>query len=188
MGLEALRQELKRKTASEVSRIENEGKAEARKLREESKKEADRRTVAADKEADEYVEREKMRIPAARLRAKRIIQDAKYEMVAEALSELSDILEKKTSSKKEYEKMLEDLIEEGIRELGSKDVVIHVRKQDAQFARKFGKVKEISCMGGAIVASEDGRMRINNTFEALMEKQKEQLQQQAFELMFGKTK
>ncbi|HLC48396.1 MAG TPA: V-type ATP synthase subunit E family protein [Candidatus Norongarragalinales archaeon] len=188
MSLDGLKQELKRKTAIEVARIENEGKAEARRIREDARKDAEKREKIAEKEADEFVEREKMRIPAARLKARRIIQDAKYGMVERALAELGEILEKKTANKREYEKMLGGLIEQGIREIGSKDPVIMVRKQDAAFGKKFGKVMEIECMGGAIIASEDGRMRINNTFEALMEKGKEGLEQQAFELMFGKSK
>jgi V/A-type H+-transporting ATPase subunit E len=188
MSLESLKQELKRKTAAEVQRMENEGRAEAKRIRDDAKGEAAKRSEIAEKEADEFVEREKMRIPAARLKAKRIMQDAKYGMVAEALQELGELLGKKTSSRREYERMLGELIEEGLKELGGKDAQISVRKQDMQFAKKFGRVKEMDCTGGAIVTSEDGRMRINNTFEALMEKQKERLQQQAFELMFGKGK
>ncbi|MFH0971295.1 MAG: V-type ATP synthase subunit E [Candidatus Micrarchaeota archaeon] len=187
MGLETLKQELGRKTQSEVQRLDAEVRLEARRIKEDAKKELQRRREAAQKEAEEFVEIEKMRIPAARLKAKRILQDAKYQMVSEALGFTAQLLEKKTSNKREYEKLLEQLIGEGIRHLGTKQVVIMVRKQDIAFAKKFGKTAELDCAGGAIICSEDGRMRINNTFEALLEKNKEELEQHAFESMFGKA-
>lgn len=187
MGLEALMQELNRKTQAEVQRIENEGRLEAKRIKDDAKKESAKRMENGQKEADEFVEREKMRIPAARLKAKRIIQDAKYEKVSEALEELSKMLDK-ASSKKEYEKVLESLIKEGVEGIGAKKPIIQVRKQDLQIAKKYGTAVAIECMGGAIVTSEDGKMRINNTFEAVLEKRRGELEQAAFEEMFGKVK
>lgn len=185
--MEALRQELNRKTQSEVMRIEAEARNEGRRIREDAKKELEKAKEHAAREAKEFIELERMRIPAARLKAKRIIQDAKYGMVSKALEESAELLAKRTSNRREYEKLLEDLIQEGIGNLGSKQFVISVRKQDVAFARKFGKTSEIECSGGAIVASEDGRMRINNTFEAMLEKKREELEQYAFEQMFGRA-
>ncbi|MFH1442821.1 MAG: V-type ATP synthase subunit E [Candidatus Micrarchaeota archaeon] len=185
MGLEALKQELNRKTASEASRIENEGRAEAKLIKEGARKEMQKRQEKAEKDAENFVERERMRIPAARLKAKRIIQDAKYSLVDASLKELAEMLEAKTSNRREYEKTLEALIKDGLSEVG-KSALIHVRKQDAAFAKKYGKVVEIGCMGGAIISSEDGKLRINNTYEAILERKRDELEQQAFEAMFGK--
>ena len=84
--------------------------------------------------------------------------------------------------------MLIGLIEEGMKALGIKEALISVRKQDAPIAKKYGKVREIDCIGGAIIASPDGRMRIDSTFEALIEKRRGELEQKAFELMFSKEK
>ncbi len=186
MGLEALTQELKKKTESEVRRIDSEAKAEAKKIKEEAKREVKRRVELAEKEAGEFVERDRMRIPAARLKAKRISQDAKYGLVETSLKELKKLLQKKANSRREYEKLLERLIKGGISDVGTDKIVISVRKGDMQFAKKFGKVNQIDCNGGAIISSEDGRVRINNTFESLLEKRREELEQAAFEYMFGK--
>lgn len=188
MSLDALRQELRKKTQSEVLRIENEGKIESKKIKDESKRQSEIRREARLKEAAELVGREEMRIPAARLKAKRIVQDAKYGMVEKALDEATDLLMEKTKSRKEYEKLLEQLISQGLKQVGDKNSTILVRKADLQFARKFGKCEEYDCMGGAIIVSSEGRIRINNTLEALLEKNKELLLEKAFEMMFGKAK
>ena len=73
MSLEALRQELRKKSATEAAGIESVGKAEARKIRDEAKKDVDLRLEKAQEEALASVEMEKMRIPAARLKGRRII-------------------------------------------------------------------------------------------------------------------
>ncbi|MEK6843362.1 MAG: V-type ATP synthase subunit E family protein [Candidatus Micrarchaeota archaeon] len=184
MGLEALKGELAKKTQSESLRIDSEARMEIKKLREEAKKDYENRMEFAQNEAKETIAREKMRIPAARLKARRRIQDAKYEIVTDAFEELKKMLNARMSSgKKEYEKMLDALIKEGLEEIGAKNAIINVRKQDLQFAKKYGKTAEISCSGGAIISSEDGKLRINSTFEAILEKKKELLEQSAFEML-----
>jgi V/A-type H+/Na+-transporting ATPase subunit E len=188
MGLDSLKQELKKKTAAEVLRIENEARMESRRLKDEARKEIDRRHEQGMMDAQDAIAREKMRIPAARLRAKRIIQEARYGLVSKAMDALIEEMEGMRNDRKEYEKFLEMLIRQGISELGEKNATIAVRKQDLQFARKFGKAIELECLGGALISSENGKVRINNTFEALIDGKRAQLEQLSFELMFGKPK
>ncbi|MFH1750580.1 MAG: V-type ATP synthase subunit E family protein [Candidatus Micrarchaeota archaeon] len=186
MSLDALKEELARKTRQEVQRLEAEGKKEAKGLRDEAAKEAERKIVSAKKEALDYVERDRMRIAAARLKAKHIVLDSRYGAVSEAKRQLGKLLEKKASGRREYEKMLGDMIQEALFQIGSEDAVIYVRRDDLALAKKYGTAKPIQCKGGAIIASQDGRIRIDSTFEALLEKNKEKLEQAAFDEMFGR--
>ena len=179
-----MKKELQKKGDTDSSMVEEEGREEVRRIKAQAREEGKKAAAQVLVEANAVIEAEQMRLSAAKLQARKLVQDARYALVQEAIEETSKLLKAKTKNRKEYEKLLEKLIKEGIAEVGSKDYVVQVNDSDKQFAKKFGEVETISTMGGAVVVSGDGRMKINNTFEALLEQHSEELKQKAFALLF----
>jgi len=124
-------------------------------------------------------------ISEARHRTKLREQQEKDKIVEEILDQVRKRTSQLAADEARYTPMLTHLIESGIQELGEKTVMIHVNKADLErmssLTQKVGKSlgsvrvewskEPIQAMGGAIVSSVDGRIRIDNTldqkFEAL---------------------
>jgi len=68
--------------------------------------------------------------------------------------------------------------------------VVYVNSEDSKLAKKMKGVKlagsAIECAGGAIVTTQDGRIRIDNTFEANFEERKDEMRKHIFDLLFKK--
>ena len=186
MALANLRNELKRKSDLEAAKLSEAEKEEIAKIREEAKGQIRKIMDEAREDAKTISEKERMRISAANLTAKRIVQDAKYELVKKVLEELGKEIGKEAKGQ-EYEKLLEKLIKEAKKGIDG-ECVLHVREKDFATAKKFGEVakKPIETSGGVKAVSADGRITIDNTFEALLDEKKEMLAQKAFEILFVK--
>ena len=184
MTLTNLKEELRRKTALEAGRIAAEADAEAARIRSEAQAQAARIVADAPAEALEIAAKERTQVSAAKLKARRRVQDARFELVEEVASQLKVLLARRPQSRREYQKLLESLIRAGMKEAG-KDCTLRVRREDAAFAKKFGDVgPALDTVGGVLVVSSDGRVKYNNTFEALLEARDEPVKQKAFELLF----
>ncbi len=190
MGLNDLKKEMRRKAEREAARLISEQKEKDDALLADARKEGRRVVEEAKKEVGLMVENEKNeQIAAARLQAKKIINDAKEDVVERALGQAFEEL-KKLRNEREYRALLASLIKEGTHEIG-KDAVVYVKKNDAKLARGLGlgvKLvdKHIDCAGGALIESRDGRVRMDNTFEARFEEMKESLRKEVFTRIFGK--
>ncbi|MBU1198158.1 hypothetical protein KJ765_06665 [Candidatus Micrarchaeota archaeon] len=184
MTLTNLKEELRRKTSTEVHRLEKEADMECKQIREAAQANGQYIIEKARKNALEFAEKERTQVSAAKLKATRIVQDARFDLVEEVVGRVRVLLAKQTKNKKEYYVLLEKLIRQGTSEVGSKSKLL-VRKEDAVFARRFGSLgPPIETAGGVIVVSADGRVKINNTFEALLEQNDEVVKQKAFEQLF----
>ena len=135
----------------------------------------------ARKAAEEEASHKQSQVSAARLEGKKRVAEARDAVVAAQLADVRTALQEFADSGK-YDAVLKGLAEEGQRALGGK-VRILARKKDVPKLKKWGyaDVDEIECWGGCIVATADGRIRVNHTFEALYEQGLEKLRQAIFE-------
>lgn len=185
MSLAGLKEELHRKTAEEAAALEKKAREEAELERQKAGKDSAEIIGRAKREAEEYAAKERMRISAARIRANRILQDAQFEVVQQVVDEMRLLLKKTASKRSEYRKIFERLASDAVKAAG-KDCVLQANKDDAALARQFGKVdkKPLECIGGVVAVSADGRIKIDNTFEALLEERDEEIRQKAYEMLF----
>lgn len=190
MGLKDLKKEMLKKAEREAERTLSEQKEKDNALTAEARKEGKRVVEEAKGEVGLMIENERNeQIAAARLQAKKIINDAKEDVVERALEQAFEEL-KKLRNEKEYKTLLGRLVGEGTKEIG-RDAVVYVNKNDARLARGLGlKVanKVIECAGGALIESSDGRVRVNNTLEARFEEKKEKMRKEVFTRIFAKEK
>ena len=122
-------------------------------------------------------ERKKEEMASARLEAKRIIENAYEKKFREVLDELA--LEfKKFRKTKKYGKWLNTLLKEALKELEENEnsTVVHVSKGDKKLIKTKAKVKEdLEDIGGLILETKDGKVRVNYSFTQLLEMAKENL-------------
>ncbi len=185
MGLNELRQEISKQASSEAARLLREAQAEAEKILGEAREQAKALLAKEAEKTKAEVAQKEVGVYAARLTAKKIIADARNAVLDEALKEVKRELEKLTQTR-EYPKIFDQLVEEGKRVAGE-NCVFHVNKRDAALAKKYGNVNPtLDVIGGVVVTSRDGRLRVDNSFEALLEEHANELKQMAFEQFFAR--
>jgi V/A-type H+-transporting ATPase subunit E len=175
MGLEELRKGVLDKAQEEARAQARDADAEAAGLM--AKAEAQRKELldAASREAKEMVEAERGEaIANAHLEAKRELAKAKEELVASVEERVWKELLAVRKNKKEYAALLHKLIEKGrkaLQEESAGEVLAYLNADDKKLVLEIKGVKlareTIECAGGAVVTSADGRVRIDNTLEAL---------------------
>ncbi|VVB66694.1 V-type ATP synthase subunit E [Candidatus Gugararchaeum adminiculabundum] len=126
------------------------------------------------------------RIAAARLNAKKLISEAQEEVVAKVIGQVQDELES-MRKKKQYQDFLAKAIKSALKEIPG-DAIVQVNKDDLAAVKGIRGITvgaPIDCAGGAIVSSKDGTVRVNATFESLIEEKKDEIRRQVFKELFG---
>jgi vacuolar-type H+-ATPase subunit E/Vma4 len=92
-----------------------------------------------------------------------------------------------------YKASLKMLIGEIIRELGEKDVILHIDPRDSTLCREllaemnvnYDIITDLSCAGGLNAHSRDERFLIGNTFESRLKRAKEVYRPDIVSILFG---
>ncbi len=187
MGIEQLTADILTEARKEAKGITDNAEEGKKRSLAEEKKNVSAMVSAAEAEASSLVESQRReRVAWARLEANRMLGDAREEVIRDAMDSLYAQLEKFRKSK-EYGDFLSGRVDAGIRELGVSNPVVHLCKGDRKFLRNNGKAKileDLEALGGAIVESADGSVRVDLTLETLFEEKKEFLRKKLYERMF----
>ena len=154
-----------------IQEIKSNAKAEVESIIKKANEEAEEIIKKAEKEAKTT----KGRILAmARRNANKYIIEAKEKLINECIEEIKKELKKLPS--RQYKKFIEKILKEAIKEM--KDgYILASRKEDEEIAKKMGiEVKgKIDAIGGVIIKSKDGSKEINSTFDALLERRRDEI-------------
>jgi vacuolar-type H+-ATPase subunit E/Vma4 len=188
MGIEQLTADILSEAKSEAKQITEGAEAEKKKHLDEEKKVVSAMLAQAEAEAKALVESQRReRVAWARLEGKKLEGEAREEVIRDALDALYEQLEKFRKSK-EYGDFLSARIESGIKEIGIPNPVVRVCKGDKKFVKngngKAKVVEDLEGIGGAIVESADGSVRVDLTMETLFEDKKEFLRKKLYEKLF----
>jgi len=137
------------------------------------------------KQTEEMIKEErKERLAWARLEGKRRIEEAKDEVVKKVMDALADRFKRYRRSA-EYRNFLKGLVKKAEVEIGKKGMVIHVAEGDGKIVKGMGSVKEdLDSLGGVVVESRDGSVRVDYSFESLMEMKKEEIRRIVYDGVF----
>lgn len=190
MSLEILRKQITADTKAEAERIVDEAEKKSISIIKQAENQAKQLVSGEQKSAESIALAEKAEtIAAAKLEAKRIVDEAKETKAEEALSLVWEEFSKHRNEKN-YAKTLKSLIEAGKKSIGSGFVVM-VNEADMQQAKetaKKAKVKKTDITAGAIVASLDEKIIANNSLEAVFEEKKDTIKAEIFQEMFPEKK
>ena len=171
MSLETLVAEISARGRAELESIEASRAAEAARI----VADRDAQIAAIRAESDRLGEAEAareraQRIAAAKLRARKLLYEAREARLERALEETRALLEKYTESD-DYPATLQRMYDAATRELG-KSVRVRGRAADAsRLAKVAGKSADptpLPILGGLVAETPDGARRLNLSFDELL--------------------
>jgi len=186
MSIEKLKNSLLSEANEEAEKIVASAQAHVdNMLNEERSKSAALRTEAEMEVSKLLAEQYNERTAWARLEAKRILAEAREDAIENVLEDFFESLSKIRKSP-EYKSFLKVSVEKASSELGG-SVTIHILKGDKECLPKLkgaSIVEDLEGLGGAMVESSDGKVRVNLTLETLFETRRDELRKQIFQKLF----
>lgn len=187
MGIEKLKGSLISEANEDARKITDEAQAQIKAMQEEERG----RKASLKKETESEVERllseqRNERIAWARLESKRLLSEAREDAIKDVLEDFFDALGSARKSP-EYKKFLNSSVAVAVAELGSGSVV-HVLKGERaliQSPKGAKVVEDLEGLGGAMVESADGKIRIDLTLETQYESRKDEIRKQIYDRLFG---
>lgn len=180
MGLEEVKEEILNSARSDSGKIIEEAKNEAQQILSKATKRVTEYKNKLKEDKKKLIENlEKMKIAQARSEAKKLILEKKkgiidtvFEKSKQKLASLSD---------NEREKYIQKLIEKAKNEM--EIVTVYCNKKDKKFLQDF-ECQETDIIGGVIVENKDRSIRIDYSFETMLDNVKEASLQEISKILF----
>ena len=187
MGFEELAGELNRNAEAEGKKLIAAAERNAKKAEEEAQQKADELLRNAKKDAHAYAKQESSeRLTSAKLAAKKTVDEAKDDAVEGSLHQVWNAFKSASLRKGAYPQLLQKLIADGMKELGTSEAVLYVRDEDRQLVSGYRTAKlPQQYSGGVILESSNGRIRVNRTLEEIFSQQKSALRKKIYDKLFG---
>jgi V/A-type H+-transporting ATPase subunit E len=195
-GAEEIIQEIHREADQKVQYILNEAREKAEKIKDEARKRAESQADWILRKASTQAEIEKQRVIAnARLEVRKKKLEVQESLIKEVLQELRARLS--SLPDEDYFEVLVSLTKEAVKELGMGKVVIRSNKRTLEligsrldeFSDKVGAEVSlgdtIDTIGGVVVGDPEGTVRVDNTFEARIERMENELRAGIARALFG---
>ena len=186
MGFEELAGELHRNAESEGKKLIGAAEKNAKKAEEEAQQKADELLRNAKKDAHAYAKQESgERLTSAKLAAKKTVDEAKDDAVEGSLHQVWNAFKSASLRKGTYPQLLQKLIAEGMKELGTSEAVIYVRDEDKPLISGYQTAKlPPQHSGGVVLESANGKIRVNKTLEEAFAQKKEGLRKKIYDRLF----
>ena len=192
MRLETVVEDIREKARGDAERILSESDAEGKEIIDKARKEASVNRAVGKEEISRKIELEKeQKFSSTNLAAKQKTLEKKRDLLELVRQEIENEISQIKG--KEREELTGKLIESSIKEfIGVKDVFVYGNLEDEKLLKSLLKkhkgVKyggEYECIGGVVMESESARMRVNNTFDSIIETVWTEELKNISELLFG---
>ena len=192
MSLETVVEDIREKARGDAERIRSESDAEGKEIIDKARKEASVNRAVGKEEISRKIELEKeQKFSSTNLAAKQKTLEKKRDLLELVRQEIENEISQIKG--KEREELTGKLIESSIKEfIGVKDVFVYGNLEDEKLLKSLLKkhkgVKyggEYECIGGVVMESESARMRVNNTFDSIIETVWTEELKNISELLFG---
>jgi V/A-type H+-transporting ATPase subunit E len=174
MGLETVADDIKQEARARAEEIVEEAEEEKEDVLSEARQEAESLKQEAEEEAESEAESlREQEISSAKLEARKMMSREERELLADlredVRGELADIEQGR-------EEMTRTLLQAGVEELDEEEAVAYCAEDDEETVSElvdefdgveFGGTEEM--LGGVIVESSDGRVRVDNSFDSVLE-------------------
>ncbi|HIJ12519.1 MAG TPA: V-type ATP synthase subunit E [Halobacteriales archaeon] len=192
MSLETVVEDIREKARGDAERILSESDAEGKEIIDKARKEASVNRAVGKEEISRKIELEKeQKFSSTNLAAKQKTLEKKRDLLELVRQEIENEISQIKG--KEREELTGKLIESSVKEfIDVKDVVVYGNVEDEKLLKSLLKkhkgVKyggEYECIGGVVMESESARMRVNNTFDSIIETVWTEELKNISELLFG---
>ncbi len=182
MSFEQLLKTLEEKCKAEETAILSAAKNEAKKTNAIASEKAKQLMDDAKTDGQRLGEEQRAEISAnARLRERKMLAEAREVLLNKAIQGVEPLLQEFAETK-EYEKVLLHLAKDCVNALG-KDAVLHCRREDEKIlkvAGGFNVGSPVKILGGVIAEAQEGKIKVDNSFETLLGNHNEKLKQIAY--------
>jgi V/A-type H+-transporting ATPase subunit E len=176
MSLEQVRDDIENEARARADEIRAEADERAEEIVSEAEADAEEIKAARADEVDrEIAQQREQALSGAKLEAKQQRLEARRDVLADVREEIEDALVGLDDDKRKS--LTRGLLENAATEFEDDDsVIVHGRGDDQALIEEllteyegfsFGERRE--CLGGVIVESETSRVRVNNTFDSVLE-------------------
>ncbi len=190
MGIEKLKGSLLSEAQEDAQGIISAAQAQAMKMVDDESAKVSTMRKDAETDAERMLgEQRNERLAWARLESKRVMSEAREDAIKEVLESFFDAL-KDARKSSEYKKFLAKAVADAVSELGP-GCTIHIVKGDKSLlgASKSAKiVEDLEGLGGALVESGNGKMRIDLTLETQFETKRDDVRKMIYERLFSGEK
>ena len=188
MTVEKIIDRIKQDASDTVKQIIREAEEEAKQIIEDAEKQAEeeaKQIIEDGKRQSKNLKR--IHISKANQEAQRIIMKVREEIIEECFTKAKDRL--KTLSDEEYRNIITNLIEETKKKIPDKLVAYTSRDEDENILKSYNiPVKgHIEATGGFILQSSDGTKRIDNTFEGILDREKQNIRTVIGKILFTRS-
>ncbi len=164
-----------------IRRAEEEVEAELARV----KAEGEAKVALAEREAHALIEGERReRLSWAKLEAKRTLAEAREDVVNAAMDVLISRMNA-YSGTRSYTQRMKAMISLAVREMGG-NAVVHVKRAERKSLSVSGAtvLGDADIIGGAVVESKDGRLRIDLSLEALLNAHRDEVRKDIYSRLF----
>ena len=188
MTIENIIKKIEAETNAEIKNIMKDANQEVKKLKVEAKKQLTEAVGLTRKQGEKRIAiNRNIHLSEARRLANKIFLDAKEDIIRDCFDQAKERLGKLSGGK--YQKVLENLLKESLPLVGGKGVASLTREDDKTFVRSFPNVEIkpslVPGFGGFILESTDGKIVVDNTFNAILERNYEDIRTEVANILYS---
>lgn len=186
MSAEKIIEQIKTDASKEVKEILKEAEGQAKEIIKEAKAEAEGQAekIIADskKDSENY---KKILLSQANQDAKKEIMAAREKIIDDCFVKAQHMLS--TLSETEYKNIVRKLMTDGVKKLGKDCKVLACKDVDKQIAKDLHLevIGTVETCGGIMLKSNNGRVTLDNTFDGILKREKNQIRIKVGKLLFS---
>jgi len=181
MGLEAVKEEILNSAKEQSASVIGEARKEANRIMKEAEKKAEEMQEKSEAETKKIMDTIKRQETAnAELESKKMLLESKKQVIEGVFSESIKKLENLDDKKREA--CIKKLLEKAKNDIEIDSV--QCNKKDAKFLKGFN-VESINTIGGLMAENREKTVRVDYTFETLLQAIKENELQSISKILFG---
>ncbi|OIB58389.1 V-type ATP synthase subunit E [Natrialba sp. SSL1] len=176
MSLDTVVEDIRDEAHARAEDIRDEGEARAEEIESAAEADAEEIRESAEQEADREIEQlREQRLSSAKLEAKQKRLEARRDVLGDVREEVeAELTALEGDTREELTRALLDAASTEFDE--GDDVSVYGRADDQDLIESiladydgYAFADEYDCLGGVVVESEQSRVRVNNTFDSLLE-------------------
>lgn len=176
MSLETVVEDIREEARARAEEIREEAEADAESIIADAESDADEIIAEAEREAEREIAQERdQQLSSANLEAKQARLEARRDLLESIREDVEARIAGLEGSQRE--ELTEVLLDAAATEFeASDDVSVYGRSDDADLIKSlvsdyegFDYAGEYECLGGVVVESEASRLRVNNTFDSVLD-------------------
>jgi len=176
MSLETVVEDIRDEARARAEEIRSEGEERAEEIVSEAERDAEEIREDAERDAERSIQQEReQKLSSAKLEAKQERLDARRQLIEGVRDDVeSEIAAIEGDERAELTRTLLDAAAEEFEDADT--VSVHGREEDEELLETileeyegFEVGEPIECLGGVVVESESSRVRVDNTFDSVLE-------------------